>query len=172
MSRIRSSQSTSARSFHRAWRMETKHPLPRGFPGANFRLGMRSQAAPDLRSCPEPTKGYNASGPKYLICLRLPASTVELEGLVSAFPRIRAAGPTGLRAPLSKWGFSSEDRKTRTNQKGDQKTRGNRRELQNTGDRVREAGSQSHPASSRHNVCAAHRHFEGNQGNLNFRREM
>jgi hypothetical protein len=172
MSGICSSQPTSARSFHSIRRMETKHPLPRGFPGAGFRLGTRSQAPPKLRSCPEPAEGYNAAGPKYLICLQLPALTVESEGLVSAHSRIRAAGPLGLRAPLSKWGLSSEDGKARINKKGDHRTRGNRRELQKTGDSGREVGFQGHPVSCRQNVCAAHHHFEGNQGISQFRREM
>lgn len=160
-----SSQATSARSFHRAPGMEATHPLPRGFAGADFRLGMRSQAPPNLRCCREATEGYNASGPNYLICLQLPDLAVELVGAANPFSRFRAAGPTGLRASLSKWGSSFEDRKARINsERRPEDSR--RRKLQKTGDKGREAGFRSHPESRRLNVCVANQQFHGNPGDF------
>ena len=152
--------------------MEAKHPFPRGFPGADFRLGMRSQAPPNLRCCREATGGYNASGPNYLICLQLPVLAVESVGAANTISRFRAAGPAGLHASLSMWGSSFEDRKARTNSERRSEDSRNRREIQKKGDGGREAGIRSHPESRRLNVCVAHQQFHGNPGDFTLRREM
>jgi len=152
--------------------MRTKHPLPRGLPEADSRLGMRIQAPQNMWSCPEATEGYNAFGPNFLICLQLPALVVESDGPVKAFSRIRAAGPAGLRAPLPKWGLPLMT-------EGPDQIRKEIRTLEDTDESSRrratggrEAGFQGRPASSRLNVCAAHQQFHGNPGDFTLRREM
>jgi len=161
---------TPARSFHGRRKMRTGHPLPRGFPGAESRPGMRSQAPPRLWFLPEAREGYTPDAPKYEMCLQLPAFSGRLDSSVNALFRIRAAGPKGLCAPLSKWG-SFSDEKAHTNEKGDPEDSSESTKTPENGRLGRGTRCQGRSAPGRRNVCAAHQQIHGNPGDFTLRRE-